>query len=411
MTSAAIRTRIGLGAAAGVAVALMALAPVSGSTPKFFDDDPITRVPESQDASGAAEWEIDLFYDLMYNTFGTPRTIKTGWRAQNLNTIEEVPDSGWFTNRILARPLSAAQLLQGANTSADGGLDLRKGGKLTIIKPKDVGAAPGAVVRGPGGETWFISFDPPCCPEAASGSIMVASRLFWALGYWQAEQFLATVREEDFEISPDAVIRPPSGIKRPMKRDDLHAAAEARVPVRGRVLPHRRVQAAAGQGARRVPVSRHPAGRPERHRPARAPPGAARAEGLRRVDEPHRHEGRQHHRYARDRRARQEDGAALAAGRRLDVRHRGERPARLVGGMGAALQRRRRVEAHLHAGLLPVAVADGGLREARLDRHLRRQGVRSGVVEAPEPRRAPFSRRATTTTSGPRAGWWPSPTR
>ena len=76
MTSA-IRTRIGLGAAAGVAVALMALAPVSGSTPRFFDDDPITRVPESQDASGVAEWEIDLFYDLMYNTFGTPRTIKT----------------------------------------------------------------------------------------------------------------------------------------------------------------------------------------------------------------------------------------------------------------------------------------------------------------------------------------------
>ena len=204
----------------------MALAPVSGSTPRFFDDDPITRVPESQDASGAAEWDIDLFYDLMYNTFGTPRTIKTGWRAQNLNTIEEVPDSGWFTNRIVARPLSAEQLLQGANTSADGGLDMRKGGKLTIIKPKDVGAAPGAVVRGPGGETWFISFDPPCCPEAASGSIMVASRLFWALGYWQAEQFLATVREEDFEISPDAVIRPPSGIKRPMKREDLQAVLQ-----------------------------------------------------------------------------------------------------------------------------------------------------------------------------------------
>ena len=50
-----------------------------------------------------------------------------------------------------------------------------------------------------------------------------AGMLFWALGHWQAEQFLATVREEDFEISPDAVIRPPSGNKRPMTRDDLHA--------------------------------------------------------------------------------------------------------------------------------------------------------------------------------------------
>ena len=30
------------------------------------------------------------------------------------------------------------------------------------------------------------------------------------------------MREEDFVIAPDAVIRPPSGNKRPMKRDDLH---------------------------------------------------------------------------------------------------------------------------------------------------------------------------------------------
>ena len=126
----------------GVAVALLALAPLSGSTPKFFDDDPIARVPESQDASGVAEQDIDLFYDLMYNSFATPRTIKTGWRAQNLNTIDEVPDSGWFTNRILARPISPEQLLQGANTSADA---VTTGAKLTIIRPKAVGA----VIQGP----------------------------------------------------------------------------------------------------------------------------------------------------------------------------------------------------------------------------------------------------------------------
>ena len=215
MTSTAIRTRIGLGAAATVAVALLALAPVSGSTPKFFDDDPIARVPESQDASGVEEWDIDLFYDLMYNSFATPRSTKTGWRAQNLNTIDEVPDSSWFTNRILAHPLSAEQLLQGANTSPDGGL--RRGGKLTIIKPKDVGAAPGAIVRGASGETWFISFDPPCCAEAASGSIMVASRLFWALGYWQAENYMISVRPDQLVIGDSATVVPPSGKRRKMR--------------------------------------------------------------------------------------------------------------------------------------------------------------------------------------------------
>ena len=34
-------------------------------------------------------------------------------RAQNINTIDEVPDSSWFTNRILAHPLSPAEVARG----------------------------------------------------------------------------------------------------------------------------------------------------------------------------------------------------------------------------------------------------------------------------------------------------------
>ena len=41
--------------------------------PKFFADDPLAREPETQDASGAQEWDIDLFYDLSYNLFVTSR--------------------------------------------------------------------------------------------------------------------------------------------------------------------------------------------------------------------------------------------------------------------------------------------------------------------------------------------------
>ena len=46
-------------------------------------------------------------YELTYNLFVTPRYQPTNTRAQNINTIDEVPDSSWFTNRIGAAPLSA----------------------------------------------------------------------------------------------------------------------------------------------------------------------------------------------------------------------------------------------------------------------------------------------------------------
>ena len=192
---------------------------------KFYPDDPIAREPESQDAAGAQEWDIDLFFDLMYGTFATPRMITPGRRAANVNTADEVPDSNWFTNRILARPLSLDQLITGPNTLPPErqGIGFRTAGKVTIIKPKNVGAAPGVVVRGPLGETWFVSFDPPGHPGGATGALVVASKIFWALGYWQPEQYLANLREEDFEIAAEALIRPSSGRKRPMTRADLKA--------------------------------------------------------------------------------------------------------------------------------------------------------------------------------------------
>ena len=81
--------------------------------PKFFSDDPLAREPETQDASGAQPWDIDLFYDLSYNLFVTPRQVPSGIRAGNVNTIDEVPDSGWFTNRIGSRALTVEEVVRG----------------------------------------------------------------------------------------------------------------------------------------------------------------------------------------------------------------------------------------------------------------------------------------------------------
>src|SRR4051812_16274621 len=79
--------------------AILAAAPL----PRFFADDPLAREPESQDASGAQSEKIGLMYDIAYNLFATPRRAPSGLRARNVNTVDEVPDSGWFTNRILPR--------------------------------------------------------------------------------------------------------------------------------------------------------------------------------------------------------------------------------------------------------------------------------------------------------------------
>ena len=74
--------------------------PVSTQTPRFYPDDPIAREPESQDASRAKPYEIESLYEMTHNLFVTAGYKPSGTRARNINTIDEVPDSGWFTNRI-----------------------------------------------------------------------------------------------------------------------------------------------------------------------------------------------------------------------------------------------------------------------------------------------------------------------
>src|SRR5687767_11924842 len=64
---------------------------VSGAAAKFFDDDPIAREPETRDASKAEEWDIDLVWDLALNLFSRPGDSTPNVRAQNINTIDEVP--------------------------------------------------------------------------------------------------------------------------------------------------------------------------------------------------------------------------------------------------------------------------------------------------------------------------------
>ena len=208
-------------ALAALAIALSgALAPAASKGPKFYRDDPIRVEPETQDASRVVPWHIDLFYDLMLNQFTRPGA-PPGNRAGNINTIDEVPDSSWFTNRILARPVSVEEAMRGAVAGSG-----PPSGKLTVIRAKNEGAAPGFTVRDSAGVTWFLAFDPKSNPEAASAAAVIASRIFWTLGYYQAEYHLAVLRPEDLVVDRNAKFTPPSGRDRPMKLADIGPAFE-----------------------------------------------------------------------------------------------------------------------------------------------------------------------------------------
>src|SRR5687768_3213026 len=197
------------------------LAVVSTRAPRFYDDDPIARDPESQDASKAQPYSIQQMYEQLFGLFVTSGEKPSGTRARNINTIDEVPDSSWLTNRIGTTTITAAQLARGPIEGPP-----PDPSKWVVIREKTSGAHPGFTARDGKGQTWFLEFDPPPYPEGATGAVAIATKIFWALGYNQVESFLTTLDPKHVEFDPKATLRRPSGARTPFTWDDINQILE-----------------------------------------------------------------------------------------------------------------------------------------------------------------------------------------
>jgi hypothetical protein len=220
--------------------AILSARPVSTGAPHFYRDDPISRDPESQDASRAERSDIGDLYEMTYNLFVESGHKPSGVRARNINTIDELPDSSWFTNRIGAKPLTVDEIVRGPVVGGP-----PDPSRWVIVREKTTGMHPGLTARDANDGTWFLEFDPPYYPAAATAAVVMATKFFWALGYNQVESFLTTFDPKHVTFDPNATIRRPNGKRTPYTQDDLDAILEhvARNPdgtyrvVAGRLLP------------------------------------------------------------------------------------------------------------------------------------------------------------------------------
>ncbi|MPZ20192.1 MAG: hypothetical protein GEV06_20085 [Luteitalea sp.] len=203
-------------AAALVSSAALVSATRLADSPHFYGDDPLWEEASTQDASGVRAGAVSLNWDLVENLFGKPGDPDLDRRAMNINTVGEVPDGPWFTNRAGARPLTPDEVARG------GGDGLGPApGRWTIVSAKSDGITPGFTVRDARGVAWFIKFDPPGWRGMATGTETVVSRLFWALGYHVPEYYVANLRVDDLVIEPGAQISPPGAEPREMQRRDI----------------------------------------------------------------------------------------------------------------------------------------------------------------------------------------------
>ena len=198
-----------------------ALSAQSGrTTPRFFPDDPIAADNDTAfDASGVKPIELSEIYDFAQSTWGSPGD-RTQTRAVNVNTLDEVPDSSWFTNRIGTRDMPISEILRGPSK-----FERLTAEEWTVVSGKGPGGFhPGfrAVHAEDPKQIYQLEVDPPDYPQMATGAEIIGTLIYHALGYHVVDVYPLRVHPNKIHIAPDATIRDASG-RRKFTREDLNS--------------------------------------------------------------------------------------------------------------------------------------------------------------------------------------------
>jgi hypothetical protein len=187
---------------------------------KFFPDDPIAREPAPLPVGKPLKRDINEYFDFFQETFFEPdKEMKKRHDpppSEAVNTLGEVPDSAWFTNRIGSRPMTVEELVRGPGNS-----HAPAEGPWTVVSGKNEGVTPGLVIRDSSGRKYFLKFDPKSNPGMASAADVIGSKLFWDLGYNTPENYIVSFVRERLRLDAKSKFRNPSGGDRPMTARDI----------------------------------------------------------------------------------------------------------------------------------------------------------------------------------------------
>ncbi len=181
----------------------------------YADDRQPIPVPEFQEP-GLVPYALDSFVGRPFSRFWSPgrffRKVGTGDRVQvaaNINALDEVVNSTWFTNRMGMKQLTPLELAEGPAHGSDLAAGPDRSEPWTIIGAKTAGVTPGFRIRDAKDDVWLLKFDPPSHPGMTIRSGVVTNLLFHAIGFNVPVDRLVKFSREDLVVGEGAMMRLP----------------------------------------------------------------------------------------------------------------------------------------------------------------------------------------------------------
>jgi hypothetical protein len=185
----------------------------------WHDDDQRLFSPRPEPLFSAAIW------DGAENAFFRPTSefflFNPSREAMNVNAVDEVPSSSWYTNRLSQTPMTPEEVAAGPC-----GADFEAPEPWTIVGGKPDGAYPGFQIRDANGVRYLLKPEKdlqhyrPAAAEAIGGSI------FWAAGYHTSCNRIVDVDPSRLELDPEAMIERTNGTEEPLSAEHVAAVFE-----------------------------------------------------------------------------------------------------------------------------------------------------------------------------------------
>ena len=193
---------------------------------KWFD-------PDNRPISEPASIEENQIWDIIDHTFfyqfgklldlgwlsrraGTMLNVAPVRQADNVNALDEVPNSSWYTNRHFLHPMSAEQLMWGPGIA-----NPDTSGPWEIVAGKFEGKTARFTIKDPSGTTFLLKFDSEGNNEMASSAEVIATKVLHAAGYSVPQNSVVYFHPAILKIGPKAKVPDKAGGKRPMGQADL----------------------------------------------------------------------------------------------------------------------------------------------------------------------------------------------
>jgi hypothetical protein len=143
-------------------------------------------------------------------------------RAPNVNSLDEVPDSAWFTNRIGVREVPLEELGRGACTP-EAMLDGEHAAPQSwlVDRGKTDGSSPGFRVKVPGKGKYMLKSDGSPTTEKPSAASVIGAAVYHAVGFNTSCEQLVYVAPSALKLAPGLTVTDNTGITRPFDRAAL----------------------------------------------------------------------------------------------------------------------------------------------------------------------------------------------